>query len=130
MKYDYIYIYIIGFAVMSLVFAQYSNVVSRESFRDTYSSTPKFLNTSSDRVSGPADATITEPRDPYYLLNDYMKPAGDQTVNITSENMYGANVTRCIEKTGSYGQYTNNYQHKKPDNGSTPFRELSVSFYG
>jgi hypothetical protein len=36
---------------------------------------------------------------------------------------------RLIEKTGSYGQVTNNYKRKTPDNGSTPLHELAISFY-
>ena len=82
-------------------------------------------------LSGPADATLNSPRDPYNLL-DYLEPAtlgGSRTANLTSECAYIADGQRRIEKTGSYGQITNNYKHKKPDNGSTWLHELSVSFY-
>lgn len=83
-------------------------------------------------LSGPADATLDSPRDPYNLLGDYLKPAsnsGTVLANLTSECAYIADGERLIEKTGSYGQVTNNYRHKKPDNGSTWLHELSVAFY-
>ena len=82
-------------------------------------------------LSGPADATLDTPRVPYNLL-DYLKPAtevGMVTANLTSECAYIADGERLIEKTGSYGQVTNNYKRAKPDNGSTWLHELSVSFY-
>ena len=83
-------------------------------------------------LSGPADATLDTPRVPYNLLGDYLKPAtevGMVTANLTSECAYIADGERLIEKTGSYGQVTNNYKRAKPDNGSTWLHELSVSFY-
>ena len=82
-------------------------------------------------LSGPADATLDTPRNPYNLL-EYMEPAsnsGTVLANLTSECAYVADGERLIEKTESYGQVTNNYRHKNPDNGTTWLRELSVSFY-
>ena len=90
------------------------------------------LTTILPELSGPADATLDTPRVPYNLLGDYMKPAtmsGTVTANLTSECAYIADGERLIEKTGSYGQVTNNYRRKNPDNGSTWLHELSVSFY-
>jgi len=90
------------------------------------------LTTILPQVSGPADATLDSPRNAYGLLNDYMKPATDgsgRLANFTSECAYIADGQRHIEKTGSYGQVTNNYKRKNPDDGSTMLRELSVSFY-
>lgn len=91
------------------------------------------LTTPSPREPGPADATLSSPRVPYHLLGDYMEPAladGDERIaNLTSECAYIADGERLIEKTGSYGQITNNYKRKNPDNGTTFLHELSVSFY-
>jgi len=91
------------------------------------------LTTPSPREPGPADATLSSPREPYHLLGDYMEPAlpdGDERIaNLTSECAYIADGQRLIEKTGSYGQITNNYKHKNPDNGTTWLHELSLSFY-
>jgi hypothetical protein len=80
-------------------------------------------------LSGPADATLDIPRKPYHLLGDYLEPAEERLANLKSECAYIANGQRYIEKTGTYGQITNNYKKKKPDNGSTLMRELSLSFY-
>lgn len=87
------------------------------------------LTTPEPMEYGPADATITTPRVPYHLLGDYMKPAEERIANLTSECAYIADGERRIEKTGSYGQITNNYKRKNPDNGTTLLHELSVSFY-
>jgi hypothetical protein len=85
-------------------------------------------------LSGPADATLDTPRNPYHLLGDYLEPANNpneavRTANLTSECAYIADGQRRIELTGTYGQITNNYKKSKPDNGSTLLRELSLSFY-
>jgi len=89
------------------------------------------LTTEKPREPGPADATLDNPRTPYSLLGDYLQVASDDSrlANFTSECAYIADGQRHIEKTGSYGQVTNNYKHKKPDNGTTLLHELSVSFY-
>jgi hypothetical protein len=88
------------------------------------------LTTPEPRKYGPADSTLKNPREPYHLLGDYIKPAEERIANLTSECAYIADGQRLIEKTGSYGQVTNNYKHKTPDNGTTWLHELSVSFYG
>lgn len=83
------------------------------------------------QLTGPADSTLNMPREPYNLLGDVLEPAtqDNRLANFTSECAYIADGQRLIEKTGSYGQVTNNYKHKKPDNGSTWLHELSLSFY-
>ena len=80
-------------------------------------------------LSGPGDATLDSPRDPYHLLGDQLKPGPERLANFTSAAAYATDNQRLIEKTGSYGQITNNYKHKMPDNGSTWLHELSISFY-
>ena len=80
-------------------------------------------------LSGPADSSLTNTREPYHLLGDYLEPAGERLANLKSECAYVADGQRLIEKTGSYGQITNNYKKEKPDNGTTLLRELSLSFY-
>jgi hypothetical protein len=81
------------------------------------------------QLSGPADATLDIPRRPYHLLGDYLEPAHERLANLKSECAYIADGQRHIEKTGTFGQITNNYKKEKPDNGSTLMRELSLSFY-
>jgi hypothetical protein len=89
------------------------------------------LTTSTPLPPGPGEASLSKPREPYHLLGDYLPQASeDQRIaNLTSECAYIADGERLIEKTASYGQITNNYKRKKPDNGSTLLHELSVSFY-
>jgi hypothetical protein len=87
------------------------------------------LTTPQPKEYGPADSTIKSPKEPYHLLGDYIKPAQERIANLTSECAYIADGERLIEKTGTYGQVTNNYKRKKPDNGTTWLHELSVSFY-
>jgi hypothetical protein len=87
------------------------------------------LTSTLPELSGPADATLNMPRTPYHLLGDYMAPAEGRLANLKSECAYVADGQRRIEKTGTYGQITNNYKKEKPDNGSTLLRELSLSFY-
>ena len=131
--------FILGLLVMVYVYAA-NPLMGREQFTDfisNYGYPTKQLCTMPltsplPELSGPADATLDSPRDPYNLLGDYLKPATStpsRLANLTSECAYIADGQRHIEKTGSYGQVTNNYRHKKPDNGSTLLHELSVSFY-
>jgi len=105
----------------------------REGFSDVGYPTTQLcempLTTPEPREYGPADASIKSPKVPYHLLGDYMKPAKERVANLTSECAYIADGQRYIEKTGFYGQVTNNYRHKNPDNGTTWLHELSVSFY-
>jgi len=120
---------------MSYVYANNPSV-TRESFKNLDSNgypTSQLCNmpltSPLPQVSGPADATLEEPRIPYHLLGDFLEPAEERLANLKSECAYIADAQRRIEKTGSFGQITNNYKKQKPDNGSTLRRELSLSFY-
>jgi hypothetical protein len=128
---DFIYILILGLLIMAGVY--YINPsLTRESFLDLYPTSQLCkvpLTTPTYHLSGPADATLQDPRIPYHLLGDYLEPAQERLANLKSECAYVADGQRYIEKTGSYGQITNNYKKEKPDNGSTLMRELSLSFY-
>ena len=84
--------------------------------------------TTEGQESGPANATLENPRNPYHLLGDYLEPA-TSPANLTSESTYMGDGQRKIELTGTYGQVTNNYKRLKPDNGSTLVKDLSLSFY-
>jgi hypothetical protein len=130
---EFIYILIIGILVMAGVY--YINPpLTHESFRnlDLYPTSQLCkvpLTTPTYHLTGPADASIQDPRKPYHLLGDYLEPAQERLANLKSECAYIADGQRRIEKIGSYGQITNNYKKEKPDNGSTLLRELSLSFY-
>lgn len=133
---DFIGIFIAGLLVMTVVYG-FLPPLLKESFTDfienqgypTQQLCRAPLTTPLPQLSGPADATIDEPRKSYSLLGDFLEPAEGRLANLKSECAYIADGQRRIEKTGSYGQITNNYKKLKPDNGSTLLRELSLSFY-
>lgn len=139
------YVCLLTIGVLAIVYAYSVNLfLTTESFKDVDFITNKGYPTDKlcapplttvPELSGPAEATLENPRDPYHLLGDYLKPATNpdsgppRTANLTSECAYIADGERKIEMTGNYGQVTNNYKRSKPDNGSTWLHELSLSFY-
>jgi len=133
---DFIVIFMIGIVAMSTIYLVIPQL-TRESFTNfiehkgypTQQLCTASLTTPLPPLSGPADATLDTPRESYNLLGDYLKPAEGRIANLKSECAYVADGQKRIEKTGSYGQITNNYKKAKPDNGSTLLRELSLSFY-
>jgi hypothetical protein len=133
---DFIVIIIIGIVAMSTIYVlipelrkdPFSDFIENEGYPTQQLCTLP-LTTHLPQLSGPADATLDTPREPYNLLGDYLKPAECRIANLKSECAYVADGQKRIEKTGSYGQITNNYKKAKPDNGSTLLRELSLSFY-
>ena len=120
--------------IILLILLLLSNYVRYDAFADiSHYPTSQLckmpMTTALPELSGPADATLDSPRDPYHLLGDYLPPAEGRLAKLNSECAYIADGQRHIEKTGTYGQITNNYKRAKPDNGSTLHRELSLSFY-
>jgi len=128
-------VYAVLLILLVIVFYSLYAVYRVDGFTNMYYPTQQLckapLTTAYPQASGPADATLDSPRNPYHLLGDYLKPATQEgrLANFTSECAYISDGERYIEKTGSYGQITNNYKHKKPDNGTTWLHELSLSFY-
>ena len=128
--------FILGLLVMVYIYAANPSM-SRDSFTDfienagypTKQLCKMPMTSPLPELSGPADATLDIPREPYNLLGDYMKGGEGRLANLKSECAFIADGQRHIEKTGSYGQVTNNYRHKNPDNGSTWRHELALSFY-
>lgn len=129
--------YAILLALLLVVVYSLYNIYSIDGFKGDYQGYPTKqlcdapLTTSLPELSGPADATLESPRVAYHLLGDYLEPATEEgrLANFTSECAYISNAQKRIEQTPSYGQITNNYKHKKPDNGTTWLHELSLSFY-
>lgn len=80
-------------------------------------------------VSGPADATLNEPRKPYNLLQQ-LPPAPRGSISCL-------NAACCAEtdfewrtnQTGNFLQRTNNYKREFPDSCSAPLTELNLAFY-
>lgn len=129
--------YAILLALLLVVVYSLYNIYSMDGFTDYHKGYPTKqlcdapLTTALPELSGPADTTLETPRKPYHLLGDYLEPATEEgrLANFTSECAYISNAQKRIEQTPSYGQITNNYKHKKPDNGTTWLHELSLSFY-
>ena len=136
MRPDFLGLFIIGMLVMAAVYAL-NPALTKDSFQDfiehngypTSQLCSMPLTSPLAQLSGPADSTLDTARVPYHLLGDYMEPAEERLANLKSECVYIADGQRRIEKTGTYGQITNNYKRANPDNGSTLLRELSLSFY-
>lgn len=80
-------------------------------------------------VSGPADATLNQPRKPYNLLQN-LPPAPRGSISCL-------NAACCSEtdfewrtnQTGNFLQRTNNYKREFPDSCSAPLTELNLAFY-
>jgi hypothetical protein len=80
-------------------------------------------------VSGPADATLNQPRKPYNLLEQL--PAAPRG------SISCLNASCCAEtdfewrtnQTGNFLQRTNNYKREFPDSCSAPLTELNLAFY-
>lgn len=81
-------------------------------------------------VSGPAAATLDQPRTPYHLLAGVLPNAPRDTLScITSRGCVRVDFERRTDLTGNYRQLTNNYKRGYPDSCSAPFHELVLSFY-
>jgi hypothetical protein len=82
-----------------------------------------------DYIDGPADASLTQPRKPYNLL-EQLPPAPRGSISCL-------NAACCAETdfewrtnlTGNFLQRTNNYKREFPDNCSAPLTELNLAFY-
>jgi hypothetical protein len=80
-------------------------------------------------VSGPADASLNQPRKPYNLL-EQLPPAPRGSISCL-------NAACCSEtdfewrtnQTGNFLQRTNNYKREFPDSCSAPLTELNLAFY-
>ena len=136
MVYDFIMIVIFAIAGMALIYAA-NPQTTKDNFKN-YMERPAYptsqlcempLTSPLPPLSGPADATLDIPRKPYHLLGDYMETSDGKISIYNSEVSYNADGQRLIEKTGTYGQVTNNYKRATPDNGTTLLHELSLSFY-
>ena len=82
-------------------------------------------------VSGPADATLNKPIQPYHLLTGVLP--NQKKDNILScmraGCCYETDFQNYIQTTGNYIQRTNNYKRENPDSCSAPFHELVNNFY-
>jgi hypothetical protein len=82
-----------------------------------------------DLSVGPAKSNL-DTREPYHLLNGWLENSKKGSVScLTSACCSEADFEQRTNLVGNYVQRTNNYKRGDPESCSTPFHELSTSFY-
>jgi len=80
-------------------------------------------------VSGPADASLKEPRKPYNLLQN-LPPAPRGSIScLNAACCSETDFEQRTNQTGNFLQRTNNYKREFPDSCSAPLTELNLAFY-
>lgn len=80
--------------------------------------------------SGPAPASLTQPRKPYHLLTNVLQNAPRDTIGcLTAGCCNETDFEARTNLTGNYLQRTNNYQRSYPDNCTGPLHEFTMAFY-
>lgn len=80
-------------------------------------------------VSGPADASLKQPREPYNLLKQ-LPPAPRGSIScLTAACCSETDFEQRTNQTGNFLQRTNNYKREFPDSCSAPLTELNLAFY-
>jgi hypothetical protein len=80
-------------------------------------------------VSGPANATLKQPREPYNLLKN-LPPAPRGSIScLTAACCSETDFEQRTNQTGNFLQRTNNYKREFPDSCSAPLTELNLAFY-
>jgi hypothetical protein len=80
-------------------------------------------------VSGPADASLKQPREPYNLLKN-LPPAPRGSIScLTAACCSETDFEQRTNQTGNFLQRTNNYKREFPDSCSAPLTELNLAFY-
>lgn len=80
-------------------------------------------------VSGPADASLKQPREPYNLLKELPPAPRGSPSCLTASCCAETDFEWRTNKTGNYLQRTNNYKREFPDSCSAPLTELNLAFY-
>ena len=80
-------------------------------------------------VSGPANASLKQPREPYNLLKQ-LPPAPRGSIScLTAACCSETDFEQRTNQTGNFLQRTNNYKREFPDSCSAPLTELNLAFY-
>lgn len=80
-------------------------------------------------VSGPADASLNEPRKPYNLLQQLPPGPRGSISCLTAGCCAETDFEQRTNQTGNFLQRTNNYKREFPDSCSAPLTELNLAFY-
>lgn len=83
-------------------------------------------------IGGGDSPALNEPRTPYTLLNDALRPRmlGEAAAaNINSERCYETDYNAFNSLTGNFSKITNNNLPTYPDNCTGPRQEFTGTFY-
>ena len=80
--------------------------------------------------SGPANASLLQPRKPYHLLSDVLQDAPRDTIGCLRAGCCNeTDFEARTNLTGNYLQRTNNYKRVYPDNCSGWLHDFTMAFY-
>jgi hypothetical protein len=98
--------------------------------QEGFSNLPVVGKTEVGSDSGPANASLTQPRKPYHLLSDVLQNAPRDTIGCLRAGCCNeTDFEARTNLTGNYIQRTNNYKRDYPDNCTGPLHEFTMSFY-
>lgn len=80
-------------------------------------------------VSGPADASLKQPREPYNLLKELPAAPRGSISCLNAACCSETDFEQRTNQTGNFLQRTNNYKRDFPDSCSAPLTELNLAFY-
>jgi hypothetical protein len=82
-----------------------------------------------DYTDGPADASLTQPRKPYNLLEQLPAAPRGSISCLKASCCAETDFEWRTNLTGNFLQRTNNYKREFPDNCSAPLTEMNLAFY-
>lgn len=106
-------------------------VVKKEIPAPSYGATEEFSSLSLP-IGGGDSPALDEPRTPYTLLNDALRPRmmGEAAAaDINSERCYDTDYNAFHSLTGNFSKITNNNLPTYPDNCTGPRQEFTGTFY-
>lgn len=106
-------------------------VVKKEVPAPSYGATEEFSSLSLP-IGGGDSPALDEPRTPYTLLNDALRPRmmGEAAAaDINSERCYDTDYNAFHSLTGNFSKITNNNLPTYPDNCTGPRQEFTGTFY-
>jgi hypothetical protein len=80
-------------------------------------------------ISGPADASLKQPREPYNLLKELPAAPRGSISCLNAACCSETDFEQRTNQTGNFLQRTNNYKREFPDSCSAPLTLLNLAFY-
>jgi hypothetical protein len=101
----------------------------KEAFENIGSSEGVTGKSETSDVSGPAPASLKDPRKPYNLLSE-LPPGPRGSISCLKASCCAeTDFEWRTNQTGNFLQRTNNYKREFPDNCTAPLTELNLAFY-